>query len=322
MSVTLPTNLKNFSPDSFVGCGKLTSIKMDASNRYFLSENSVLFNKDKTELIWAANVTNYVVPESVQRIGDPCFYSYCIGLTSLTLPSGLKKIGEATFYSCSGLTSLTLPSGLQEIGKYAFYACRGLTSLTLPSGLKKIGEDTFFSCSGLTSLTLPSGLQKIGDFAFYACTGLTSLTLPSGLEEIGFQAFLGCSGLTSLTLPSELKEIGNNAFCNCKSISSIYAYMPTPSAISAHDAFTSEVKRHAILYVPVDYYQYYWLSEEWSAFANIKTFDPTPVESVVTTDKVSEVAWYSVGGQRQCSSVKGLNIVKMSDGTVRKVVVK
>ena len=276
VSVTLPTNLKNFSPNSFVCCGKLTSIKMDASNRYFLSEDSVLFNKDKTELIWAANITNYVIPESVQRIGDYCFFSYC-----------------------SGLTSLTLPSRLQEIGDLAFCGCSGLTSLTLPSGLQKIGDRAFYGCSGLTSLTLPSGLQKINECAFSYCTLLTSLTLPSGL-----------------------KEIGNSAFFGCDSISSIYAYMPNPSAISAYGAFTPEVKRHAILYVPVDSYQYYWLSDEWSAFAHIKTFDPTPVESVITTDKVSEVARYSVGGQRQGSSVKGLNIVKMSDGTVRKVVVK
>lgn len=340
-SITLPSALKDLNVQAFEKCEKLTSIKIDADNPYYHSEDSVLFNKDKSELVFATGmIKKYVVPSSVVRIGTLAF-SGCSGLTSLSLPSGLTEIGNGAFSNCSGLTSLTLPSGLTEIGNDAFLNCSGLTSLTLPSSLTKIGDGAFVYCSGLTSLTLPSnlteigmgvfmgcsgltfltlplGLTKIGSFAFYGCSGLTSLTLPSGLTEVGGSAFSGCSGLTSLVLPSSLETVGGGAFQGCTAITSIYAYMPTPISCG----FDDTVERNATLYVPVNSYQDYWLSSWWGNFANIKTFDPTPVEPVLTKEKISETSRYTVDGQRQVNPVKGLNIVKMSDGTVRKIMVR
>lgn len=97
--------------------------------------------------------------------------------------------------------------------------------------------------------------------------------------------------------------------------------MDIPPTIT-EKVFSDAVRKNAILYVPTNSYQDYWLSNVWGDFANIKTFEPTPVEPVLTTDKVSETSRYTVGGQRQANPVKGLNIVKMSDGTVRKIMVR
>ena len=78
-------------------------------------------------------------------LGDYMF-SGCSALTSMTLPSGVTKIGEEAFYGCSGLTSLVIPSGVTEIGDCAFKYCRGLTSLVIPSGVTKIGGGAFTIC--------------------------------------------------------------------------------------------------------------------------------------------------------------------------------
>ena len=182
----------------------------------------------------------------------------------------------------------------------------------------EIGAYAFSGCRGLTSMTLPSNLTKIGNYAFRGCSGLTSMTFPTGLTEIGNSAFYSCSGLISLILPSELTTIGNDSFSNCSNLKSIYAYMLTPLIIEK-GVFDDVVKETATLYVPVNSYTGYWLSDGWGDFKNIKTFDPTPVESVLTTDKASELSRYNVYGQRQGKSIKGLNIVKMSDGSVKKI---
>ncbi len=50
--------------------------------------------------------------------------------------------------------------------------------------------------------------------------------------------------------------------------------------------------------------------------------DPTGIEGVEDANKVVPVAIYSVSGARVATPVKGINIVKMSDGTVKKVFVK
>ena len=255
---------------------------------------------------------------SNDKIGDYTFYG-CSVLTSLTLPSGLTEIGEGAFAECSGLTSITLPSGVTSIGECAFIHCSGLTSLTLPSGLTEIGHGAFQYCSGLTSLTLPSGVTEIGDLTFTACSGLTSLTLPSGVTSIGDYAFYDCSGLTSITLPSGLTSIGDDAFQYCSGLTSIYVYTEKLPKMGSSVFGDCDAKKCTV-YVPKGTYDDYWLSE-FGYFENIVEFDPTGINNVITSNDAKELSRYSVNGQRLSAPAKGLNIVKYSDGSVKKVVV-
>ena len=256
---------------------------------------------------------------SNDKLGDHVFYD-CSGLTSLTLPSGLTEIGVGAFEACSGLTSITLPSGVTSIGECAFIYCRGLTSITLPSGVTKIGNDAFEACSGLTSLTLPSGLTEIGHGAFQDCSGLTSLTLPSGVTSIGDYAFYACSGLTSITLPSGLTSIGDDAFQYCSGLTSIYVYTEKLPKMGSSVFGDCDAKKCTV-YVPKGTYDDYWLSE-FGYFENIVEFDPTGINNVITSNDAKELSRYSVNGQRLSAPTKGLNIVKYSDGSVKKVAVQ
>ena len=184
-----------------------------------------------------------------------------------------------------------------KIGDLAFEGCSGLTSLTLPSGLTEIGSSTFRGCSGLTSIPLPSGLTEIDSYTFCGCSGLTSLTLPSGVTEIGYSAFEGCSGLTSIYVYTEkLPDMGRDVFDGC-------------------DA------KKCTVYVPKGTYDDYWLSE-FGYFENIVEFDPTGINNVITSNDAKELSRYSLNGQRLSSPAKGLNIVKYSDGSVKKVAIQ
>ncbi|WP_302429107.1 leucine-rich repeat domain-containing protein, partial [uncultured Prevotella sp.] len=199
---------------------------------------------------------------------------------------------------CSGLTSLTLPDGITSIGDFAFSGCSGLTSLTLPDGITSIGSYAFLGCSGLTSLTLPAGITKIGDSAFFGCRGLTSLTLPAGITSIGYSAFWGCSGLTSIYVYAEkVPEIGYNVF-------------------GGVDA------KKCTVYVPMGTRDDYCASDFGDYFENIVEFEATGIDKTTTSTDVEEVVRYSVNGQRLSAPTKGLNIVKYSDGSVKKVAVR
>ena len=266
-----------------------------------------------------SGLTSLTLPSGVTKIGGNAFYG-CSGLTSLTLPSSVTWIGDSAFLGCSGLTSLTIPSGVTEIGGKAFYGCSGLTSLTLPSGVTEIGNWAFYGCSGLTSLTLPSGVTEIGGNAFYGCSGLTSLTLPSGVTEIGGNAFLGCSGLTSLTLPSGVTWIGDYAFQYCCDLTSIYVYTEKLPYMG-RDVFDGCDAKKCTVYVPKGTYDDYWISE-FGYFENIVEFDPTGINNVITSNDAKELSRYSLNGQRLSAPTKGLNIVKYSDGSVKKVAIQ
>ena len=207
-----------------------------------------------------------------------------------------------------------------EIGEKAFTDCSRLTSLTLPVGITSIGYDAFAYCSGLTSLTLPAGITSIGEYAFSGCSGLTSLTLPAGITSIDKYAFSGCSRLTSLTLPAGITSIGEFAFSYCSGLTSIYVYAEKVPRIGRY-AFEGCASRKCTLYVPKGTYDNYRLSE-FGYFENIVEFDATGIDKTTTSTDVEEVSRYSADGQRLAVPVKGLNIVKYSDGSARKVVVK
>ena len=267
-----------------------------------------------------SGLTSLTLPAGITSIGSAAFEG-CSGLTSLTLPAGITEIGSYSFWGCSGLTSLTLPAGITEIRYGAFSYCSGLTSLTLPAGITSIGDIAFCDCSGLTSLTLPAGITEIGYSAFQGCSGLTSLTLPAGITKIGDCAFYGCSGLTSLTLPAGITEIGYGAFANCSGLTSIYVYAEKVPKIGS-DEFTGVNAKECTLYVPMGTRDDYRGSDFGDYFENIVEFDATGIDKTTTSTDVEEVARYSVNGQRLSAPTKGLNIVKYSDGSVKKVVFK
>jgi len=208
------------------------------------------------------------------------------------------KLGDYVFNGCSGLTSLTLPSSVTKIGCYALFNCIGLTSLTLPSSVTEIGEAAFLNCRGLTNFTIPSGVTSIGTSAFFCCYGLISLTIPSSVTAIGSQAFKHCSGLTSIYVYMEkLPETGSNLFLGCD-------------------------EKNCTVYVPKGTGDAYFRSAEFGYFYNIVEFDATGIDKVATSTNIKEVSRYSANGQRLSAPAKGLNIVKYSDGSVKKVVVQ
>ena len=264
-------------------------------------------------------LTSLTIPSGVTSIGISAF-GYCSGLTSLTLPSSVTEIGNFAFIDCSGLTSLTLPSSVTSIGWGAFYGCSRLTSLNIPSGVTKIGKSAFQGCSGLTSLTIPSSVTSIGKNAFNGCSGLTSLTLPSGVTEIDWYAFKGCSRLTTLTIPSSVTWIGLEAFSGCSGLTSIYVYPENLPELGT-DIFTGCNAQNCTVYVPKGTYDAY-KSSKFGYFENIVEFDATGIDKVATSTNAKEVSRYSANGQRLSAPAKGLNFVKYSDGSVKKVVVQ
>ena len=190
----------------------------------------------------------------------------------------------------------------------------------MPSGLISIGSYAFAGCRNLNSLTLSPSLTSIADHAFAECRNLASLTIPLGVTEIGEYAFSNCSYLTSLTIPSSVNSLGDYAFQICSSLQSIYVSWPTP--ISVGKTFSGVDKKNCTLYVPQGTVQDYLLADVWGNFWNIIEYEATGIDKTTTSTDVKEVSRYSVNGQRLVGPTKGLNIVKYSDGSVKKVAVQ
>ena len=102
----------------------------------------------------------------------------------------MQSLGERVFVNCSGLTSATLPKGLKSIPAYLFLKCSALAEVVLPDSLEIIGGAAFKECASLTQISLPEGLSVLSDGAFDG-SGLKEMVLPSTLTQIGDHALAG-----------------------------------------------------------------------------------------------------------------------------------
>ena len=315
-------------------------------NNYYYTSNDVIGDK---AFCYCRGLTSLTLPDGITSIGY-CAFNGCSGLTSLTLPDGITSIGPWAFRDCSGLTSLTIPAGITSIHSLAFQYCSGLkevricindnldTYLTkghpyIPVGYKYIDCDIkyYINDKEITSIEIPSNVTTLGDYVFQGRRGLTSLNLPAGITKIGEGAFRNCSGLTSLTLPAGITSLnlpngihssGEGVFLGCSGLTSIYVYAEKVPKIGSSNVFEGIDAKKCTLYVPMGTSSDYWLSDFGDYFENIVEFDATDIDKTTISTDVEEVARYSVNGQRLSAPTKGLNIVKYSDGSVKKVAVR
>ena len=142
-----------------------------------------------------------------------------IGLLEITLPAGLKAIGNNAFNGCFALRNeVTIPAGVETIGSYAFAGCRNAKfNPALPETLTAIGDYAFQNCANLYAVTLPASLQTIGAHAFEA-SNVQEAVLPAGLKTIGAYAFRHCSNITRVTLPDGLTTLGEGSFQQCEAL--------------------------------------------------------------------------------------------------------
>lgn len=151
-SVTLPKSLANIGELAFTECRALKNIGVDAENPNFTSDNGVLFDKNKTELLMypvGKEETSYTVPDSVTRIGNYAF-GRIASLEKINMPS-VMRIGEGAFIECYELTSVSMPK-CEIIERSAFSGCRGLKSVYLPKSLSEVAESAFAYCESLSDV--------------------------------------------------------------------------------------------------------------------------------------------------------------------------
>ena len=239
------TNIENSIGIVFYGCSKLENITVDDNNPNYSSQDGILYNKDKTNIIHIPsairgvvtisngvtslegfvfhqrrNLESVTIPSTVTSIGNHAFYG-CTSLTSVTIPDSVTSIGENAFYGCSDMTSITMPDGVVSIGERAFYGCSSLTSVTIPNSVTSLERAIFYGCSSIENIMIPDSITTIGPDVFYNCNNLTSITIPDSVTSIGDYAFYGCTSLTSVTIPNSVTNIMSYAFQGCASLTSM-----------------------------------------------------------------------------------------------------
>ena len=205
--------------------------------------------------------------------------------TSVIIPSTYKnlpvtEIAENGFASVSGMTSITIPASITRIGNNAFKDCEDLTIYCEVKTQPKTWSENWnpdnrpviwqyinvtpaseflwtsdgecitltgyignranvvtpafinglpvkhitsraFDYSTFTSFYISEGVLTIGDSAFSDCTNMCSVHLPSTLKSLGTCAFAYCTNLRAVELPDSLETIGTWVFMVCENLHAV-----------------------------------------------------------------------------------------------------
>lgn len=198
------SNLPSFT---FKNCKNLATIDWNGYNPKRL--NSCAF-WDCDKITWSQ------VPQSVEELGDNCFY-HCDALTSVDL-SKIKKMDTGVFWA-TPLTSVEWPAAVTEIPANTFWACGKLTTIKgIPGQLgawdniTKIGANAFNMCTALTTIKLPAELKTIDAQAFRSCDHLATVDYGTKVETIGDGAFWSTGALKKFFFKGSVKTLGADAF--------------------------------------------------------------------------------------------------------------
>ena len=276
------------------------------------------------------DVIDCVYDESAENIHiDSTIISQGISLT-------VKQVRPYALYNNEYIKNAVLNLD-GDIDEYAFYGCTALETIQLNNN-GKIGNYSFYGCTALGVAELDI-CGDINDYSFYGCTSLKNITIGNNVPSIGDRAFYGCSGLDHFEFGSAMKSIGKEAFSDCTAMTKLVSHATTPP-ICDSQALDDINKWICTLSVPMGYATAYQQAEQWKDFffinddvevpedGNDGSGDDTPndddVDSGVqfTKDTPQIKARYDLNGKQLYLPQRGLNIIRMNDGTTKKIIVK
>jgi hypothetical protein len=233
----------------------------------------------------------------------------------------VTAIGKIAFNTCTGLIAVTIPNTVTSIGDGAFGGCSSLSSIVIPNGVTKIGHDAFIDCTSLTTITLSNNLEDIDNELFCFCESLRSIVIPNSVKRILDFSFAYCNRLSKVVIGSSVKELSHSVFFQCSNLSKVSCYAENPPEV-LNDAFEGVPLNEATLYVPAGSLEKYKKKDLWSEFKKILPLDNT--DEIQSIDKEVPLSsdGFSIDGKRQNTSSQGITIIRMTDGTTKKVILK
>lgn len=161
-SIEISDNIARIGNSALSDCPSLEIIIVSPNNKYFISEDNILFDKEKKTLV--------CYPDGKRE-------------KNITIPAGITTIGSNAFYDCSSLESVIFPDSVTVIGNGAFWGCTGIKSLTLPDSVTEIKNAAFWNCNSLSEIYIPAGVVSIGKNAFANCNSMKTICFAGTKEQ-------------------------------------------------------------------------------------------------------------------------------------------
>lgn len=286
--IILPEKTDEYNLGCFDGCDSLEWVEISADNEYFTTEDGVLYDKNKTKVLFfpfGKNRDMYVIPEGVIEIDQysipeiaylkiPASLSiiknglyvtdgFIVDENNMTfcsdngilfnkdktelllypnkrkdnyykIPDYVNKLGEGAFFDCNHLIEVEIPLSVTHIEESCFESCDSLKEVVLHDSVSYMGSYTFMNCISLEKVRIPKKCDKIPDWFVFGCHNLKELIVHEDVVSFGHSMAEHCYSLTEIVMPEKLKFIGDYILWECTNLKKIISFAKNPPPLSMY----------------------------------------------------------------------------------------
>ena len=205
------------------------------------------------DIVIHAKVRHDGVVYNIVGISDKAF-SGAAALEGITLPLGMKYVGDFAFEDCTSLSKVVFPGNAIKFGQGTFFRCTSLRDISLGSDWKEVNLSMFRWSEDLVSITIPAKVEKIQNMkslkhleqilvdvnntrftsiggllynkdatVLYGCPRAYcgEVKVANETEVITPGAFIDCPGITKVDLPAGLVSMSFNEFSRMPALETI-----------------------------------------------------------------------------------------------------
>lgn len=245
--VTIPAGLTSIDEGAFSQCTGLTAINVDSRNVYYSSVDGVLYNKYVKMLIRCpgGKTGSLAIPPGVISVGRRDAFSDCVGLTSVTIPASVRRLGDSGFGKCAVLKEINVdPLNAKYGSSEGMLYNKDLTTLircpsgksggvTIPASVINFDKGAFSHCAELKEISVDphnDDYSSVDGMLFnkdkttlIQCPGGKAgmVIIPSTVFSIKESAFDSCKDLSGVKIPDSVTSVGSHAFSQCSRLTSV-----------------------------------------------------------------------------------------------------
>lgn len=236
-AVYVPESTATIYANSFYECNNLIELTIDPNNQYFIEENGILYDVDKTKIIFInqERLSEVIVlPDTLLEIGPAVFKDNQI-IKEITIPASVQKIEYNSFTGCQ-IEKAIIAEGTISLPNFLFRNCTKLKEVILPESLENINAAVFSGCTSLETIEIADTVNIDTAYSLFSdCVNLKYVKLPSTMKVIPQYMFSGCISLETIEIPESVVEIETHFVAGCDNIEVII--IPESVTSLEYDAF-------------------------------------------------------------------------------------
>ena len=329
--ITIGKNITTIGIMPFWDCTKLTSVSFsDGTNRLIFKDYDPKsrYNDPQSGRSYSTGFINCPIQRlylgrdivtgiDYQTFGKP--FNNLENATEIMIGPTVTRL-EISLPGAQKIKALKIPSSVTYIGHGIFREWNGLKSICFEDGENELYCNEDFSYLPLEYVYIGRDIE-VRDNSFSE-SSISKIDIGGQVTSLMPITYL--AELTEIRIPKNVRKI--ESFIGCNNLRSIYCLTETPptslyfSSDYATGVFDDVVFAMGTLYVPQGCAEVYKKTEGWDKFFEIKEYDgSTAAPSIIPDDNLNIIEIFDINGCKVQQMQRGLNIVKYSDGTVKKI---